>query len=128
NDNTVRVWALASAEADSDPYRTLRGHGGWVRFAAFSSDGTSIVSAGYDQQVKWWRVDDYAEYLTLDDHEDAVLDATYSPDGTRVMTVGRDERAIVWDARTGDLLQVLEEGHDFLASSVAFFPPGVPRV
>ncbi len=34
----------------------FRGHGGWVRSAAFSSDGTSVVTASVDETARVWEV------------------------------------------------------------------------
>jgi WD40 repeat protein/serine/threonine protein kinase len=51
------------------------------------------------------------------------LDMDVSADGTRIALVGRDRGVHVFDAETGERLQVLE-GHEERASRVAFSPSG----
>jgi WD40 repeat protein len=127
HDNTVRVWNLWTDDPQPAPHRVLRGHGGWVRSAEFHPQDGHVVSGGFDGQVKFWDVENYAEYLKLDEHTDGVLTLSYSPDGSKLITADREGRALIWDAHTGQLLQELKEGHDWLASTVAFFPPGDDR-
>jgi len=46
----VRVWDTQTDSLQS----TLRGHGGTVQVAAFNSDGSKIVTGGYDGTVRLW--------------------------------------------------------------------------
>jgi WD40 repeat protein/serine/threonine protein kinase len=134
HDNTVRVWELEGdrSQANSDEHQTasstvLRGHGGWVRSAIFHPVDGQVVSGGFDQQIKFWDVEHYAENLVLEDKNAPLLTLAYSPDGSRIVTAGRDKRAIIWDARTGQMISELEEGHEHLTSALSFFPPGDGR-
>ena len=62
-----------------------------VRSAAFSPDGTRVVTASIDETARVW---DAATGKPLGEpmrHEGGVDSAAFSPDGTRVVTaVGRD--------------------------------------
>jgi hypothetical protein len=124
NDNTLRIWNLASGESVA-----LRGHGGRVRGVAYAPSGAQVASAAQDGQVRLWDVAGYTESRVLhtralDGHDDAVLSARFSPDGERVVTASRDRTARVWDAATGETLATLREGHRFLASSAVWFDNG----
>jgi WD40 repeat protein/predicted Ser/Thr protein kinase len=53
NDNTVRVWSLAS----DDPPIVLSGHDAGITSLAVTPDGERIVSASSDGTAKLWRLD-----------------------------------------------------------------------
>jgi WD40 repeat protein len=75
-------------------------HDNSVRSPHFSSDGTRLVTAGFDKQARIWDARTGDLLLSLP-HPDAVNRATFSPDDTTVLTGGVDGTTIVWDARTG---------------------------
>lgn len=136
HDNTMKVWAARDGDADTHfvpagtLLKTLRGHSGQVRGAAFSPrDRNFVVSGGYDHQVRLWNVANYAEDLAipgqfLRGHGDAVLAASFSPEGDFVVTASRDRTAKTWNAETGAEVRNFREGHLYLASNGAFFPDG----
>ncbi|MCH2113646.1 MAG: protein kinase [Pirellulales bacterium] len=124
-DNVIRVWHLAT----SQEIAVLRGHASHVRDCDYSPDGRLLLSAGRDQQIKLWQPAEYGEALVLggaenSDQKDAVLAARFSRDGSRIVTASRDRTATLWDAASQQRLQHFSEGHDFLASSSAFFANG----
>src|SRR5262249_29433182 len=58
---TVRLWSLADGNS-----RVLEGHTQNVNGVAFTPDGKSLVSVGYDLAVRIWRLADGAsEIVTL---------------------------------------------------------------
>ena len=125
NDNSIKLWDFKSGKL----IKTLRGHAGWVNFAVFSPDGDSVLSGSHDADIKLWSIKGYEEVRVLQGrllagHEDAVLSVACSRDGKRVVTSSRDRTAKLWDVASGDLLQTFEEGHEYLASTAAFFPDG----
>ena len=71
----------------TDPVKTeyvLEGHEDLVLSAAFSPDGSQIVSGSYDNTVRVWEAASGAEPLKLKDHEDGVTSVAYSPVGRRL--------------------------------------------
>lgn len=82
--------------------------------AAFSPDGTRIVTAGNDHQVKIW---DTASGDLLDElaHPRAVTFAAFSPDGARIASACADGRARIWHGGEAWCLP-----HDDTVSHAAF--------
>jgi hypothetical protein len=124
-DNVIRVWDLASDRETT----VLRGHASHVRDCTFSPDGQFLLSAGRDQQIKLWQPATYGEALVLGGtagmaQADAVLAARFSRDGSQIVTASRDRTAALWDTKSLQRVQYYSEGHDFLASSSAFFADG----
>jgi len=108
----------------ADPQRAvLGGHGDVARFAAYSPDGTRIVSASYDKTARIWDAHTGAALAVLSGHKDRVFFAAYSPDGTRVVTASADRTARIWNAQTGAQLAVVQ-GHTGGFNSAVFSPDG----
>ncbi|KAE8446724.1 hypothetical protein EG329_011768 [Mollisiaceae sp. DMI_Dod_QoI] len=130
---------------------TLEGHTKSVSSAAFSPDGTQVVSGSRDQTVRLWdtatgallqtlkghtgpdrtvRLWDTATgalLQTLKGHTDPVSSTAFSPDGTQVVFGSRDRTVRLWDTATRALLQTLK-GHTAPVSSAAFSPDGTQVV
>ncbi len=99
------------------------GHTDTVTSAAFSPDGTRVVTASSDGTARVWDAKTGATLATLSGHTGAVHSAAFSPDGTRVVTASWDKTARVWDATTGAALATLS-GHTGGVNSAAFSPDG----
>jgi len=80
---------------------SLSGHKSVVRAAAFSPDGTRIVTASDDKTVRQWDAGAGQEIVSFQIDADSVTSAEFSPDGTRIVTSSSDNTARVWDARDG---------------------------
>ncbi len=102
---------------------TLAGHTDTVTSAAFSPDGTLVVTASNDSTAKVWDVATGNEVHTLAGHTDTVTSAAFSPDGKLVVTASDDSTAKVWDVATGNEVHTLV-GHTGAVYSVAFSPDG----
>ncbi|EAU62543.1 WD-40 repeat [Stigmatella aurantiaca DW4/3-1] len=102
----------------------LKGHENGVQSAAFSPDGSLIVTASDDQTALLWDSHSGQPLATLK-HERSVLSAAFSPDGTRIVTASDDQTARIWgwDGHSAQLLATLQ-GHENSVQSAAFSPDG----
>ena len=118
----LAVWPALLARAQTSTADQL-GHTGAVNSAAFSPDGTRIVTASNDKTARLWDAKTGAALATLSGHTDTVWSAAFSPDGTRIVTASDDNTARLWDAKTGAALATLS-GHTDTVNSAAFSPDG----
>ncbi|WP_272425602.1 nSTAND1 domain-containing NTPase [Polyangium jinanense] len=94
-----------------------------VYSAAWSPDGTRIVTVSGDKTAWVWNADGTGKPLRLDGHQDVVYSAAFSPDGTRIVTASLDKTARVWNADgTGKPLRL--DGHQDRVYSAAWSPDG----
>jgi WD40 repeat protein len=107
--------------ADDRQITTLRGHDGALGSAAFSPDGTRVVTASSDQTARIWDTATGKETV-LRGHTGRVWSAAFSPDGSRIVTASSDQTARIWDAATATELAVLRHGN--VVTSAAFSPDG----
>jgi len=102
----------------------LRGHENGVSSAAFSPDGSRIVTASWDCTARVWDASRGTEIASLRGHENWVNSAAFSPDGLRIVTASRDGTARVWDASRGTEVALLP-GHGGGVSSASYSPDGL---
>ena len=76
---------------------TLTGHTDLVNHAAFSPDGTRIVTASEDNTARIWDAITGQAIETLTGHTGLVRHAAFSPDGTRIVTASQDNTARIWE-------------------------------
>ena len=69
--------------------------------AAFSPDGTSIVTASFDGTARVWSAMTGQPLSAPLAHQWIVYSAVFNSDGTRVVTASGDGTARIWDATTG---------------------------
>ena len=74
----------------------MDGHQRPVLSAAFSPDGTRIVTASMDNTARLWDTVTGTEIMVLH-HENEVSSAAFSPDGARIVTASADKTARIWD-------------------------------
>lgn len=98
------------------PIATLEGSRS-VKLAAFSADGTRIVTAGLAPVPAYpehhvadvWNAATGARLATLSGHKAEISELVFTPDGHRVITGSEKDRTIrIWDATGGQLLSVLD--------------------
>ena len=94
-----------------------------VRSAAFSPDGSRIVTASGNHTARVWETATGKEIGVLRGHEGDVYSAAFSPDGKRIVTASGDHTARIWETATGREIAVFRR-HDGDVYSAAFSPDG----
>lgn len=102
--------ALDAAILQQRERRIFRGHEGAIWTAAFSPDGTQIVTGSRDGTARVWDAVTGKALTVLRGHSGLIRSVVFSPEGTTVLTGGEDETARIWDASTGRQLALLR-GH-----------------
>ena len=101
----------------------LSGHAARVDRAAFSPDGTRIVTASADGAARLWNAANGRSLALLGDHESAVKHAAFSPDGRLVVTASASPEVRLWSVDEGQAVHVLN-GHRAWVNHVAFDAQG----
>jgi len=99
---SVRIWNTRSGAEQVG----LQRHLGPISCAAFSPDGTLVVTGGYDGEAHIWNAADGTHVRSLVDAEGVchlgwVFDLCFSPDGAWIVSAGQDGRARLWSTETG---------------------------
>ena len=95
---------------DRPAIAVLSGHEGSVNSAAFSPDGSRIVTALGQDRAGLGRRHRHGD-RDLKRPRGPVNSAAFSPDGSRIVTASCDNTARVWDAATGNAIATLS-GHE----------------
>src|SRR5439155_14453864 len=93
--------------------RTLNGHRGNVRVVAFSPDGRTLLSGGFENTLRLWRVEDGTMLRDFRGHQGWIAGVSFNSQGSRFVSVGYDGTWRLWDTNTGRLLitTVVRNGH-----------------
>jgi len=108
--------------ADGKPTK-FAGHESWVRAIAFSQDGQTVVTGGYDGRLIWWpaTAPQPEPIRKVDAHAGWIRALAVSPDGKILVSVGNDLHVKLWDMAEGKPIRDLA-GHASHIYNVAFHP------
>ncbi len=101
---SMTVWDAVTGQVDRQ-FKDLPGH---VHAAAFSPDGTRLITGLSDSTSILWDVETAAQLQILRGHRSDVRCATFTSNGQEIVTGGDDHRLIVWDAETGQLVRSID--------------------
>ena len=97
-DGRLQIWDANTGKSIGKP---LEGHKGGVRHAAFSPDGTQIVSAGVDGTVRLWDADAFKQLDAPVMSHPNVNVVAFSPDGTQIASGDDFGTVRLWNANAG---------------------------
>ena len=89
----------------------------------FSPDGTTLVSANYDNDVRIWKTQSGELVRKIEDLTGAMFAAEFTPDGKQLVMGGLDETVYIWDAKTYALHRTLK-GQGETIAALAISPDG----
>lgn len=95
-DKILRIWTLAKGEHIELPRRV-----GGYHSAAFSPDGSRLVTTNWDRELILWSTRPYRIIRPLPGHLGPVLGLAFTPDGKSLVSGGFDRQLMVWDVASG---------------------------
>ena len=101
----------------------LKGADAWVRGIAFSPDGKTMLTGGYDGRLLWWPLEGEKPERTVEAHTGWIMSVAISPDGKQIATTGNDKLVKIWNFTDGKLLHTLK-GHESVVYNAVFHPQG----
>ena len=120
----VRIYkASAGALPTAPPALTIAAHKDAILDLAFSPDGKTLATCGYDRLIKLWNTETGQLVRELKDHSDAVYGVAFSPDGALLASGSADRAVKVWQVADGKRLYTLSDSTDWIYS-VAWSPNG----
>jgi WD40 repeat protein len=120
----VRLYRVSPDSVPSgEPFKRIEAHRDLILDLAFSPDGKTLASCGYDRLIKLWDSAKGEEIRQLKDHSDAVYSVSFNADGTLLASGSADRAVKVWDVASGKRLYTLGESTDWVYT-VAWNPAG----
>lgn len=111
------------SQLPSTPLASFTGHKDAVYAMAFSPDGKTLATAGYDRLIHLWDISLVetkssqpitTPKLTLKDHSDTIYGLSFHPDGQLLASAGADRAVKVWEIATGKRLYTLGDPTDWV--------------
>ena len=117
------VPASTEGQDPPKPLATLRGHTAALSAAAFSADGSLLVTGSDDHSLRIWDGKTGQPLRQIEGHRDSIRAVTFSPDGRRLLSGGADRSARLFDAVQASPLHVFG-GQVGSVRTVLFSPDG----
>src|SRR5262249_44886796 len=86
---------------------TLEGHTDPVYSVAWSPDGQTLATAGFDNTVRLWDAATRKEIRKFEGHSKLVLAIAIAPKGQRILSGSLDNTAKIWDYPATEPLKTL---------------------
>ncbi|MGC8490123.1 MAG: KGGVGR-motif variant AAA ATPase [Syntrophobacteraceae bacterium] len=113
---------ISDGHSSHRPFPNKALHTGPVVSAAFSPDGTKVMTAG-SGIVRIWGATSGRELIAFENYDEWVGCAAFSPDGKLVAMAGSNGISCIRDAETGVEIFALR-GHEDIVASIAFSSDG----
>ena len=119
-DRAIIRWELAGGKKT-----VFKAHDSWAGGLAFSPDGQTLVSAGYDDTLIWWPVaaEKPEPIRKVKAHVGWIRSVAVSPDGKLLASAGNDRIVKLWNLADGQPVRELP-GHELDVFSTLFHPGG----
>ncbi|MHC5543300.1 WD40 repeat domain-containing protein, partial [Singulisphaera rosea] len=120
---TLATTGIALAQQAATLVGTLDGHSDPVYTIAWSPDGKTLVTGGFDNTVRLWDAATRKELKKFEGHTNLVLTVAPSPDGKRILSGSLDKTAKVWQVPGAGASKELT-GHSAAVHALAVKPDG----
>ncbi|MCI0334505.1 MAG: protein kinase [Planctomycetes bacterium] len=97
--HTSQLWDVPTGKSRGKPLRHDAGLEG-IMAAAFSPDGRTVVTGGYDHDVQLWNAQTGEPIGDAFQHSGVVNTVTFGHDGRTMISGSADQTARLWDAHT----------------------------
>lgn len=119
---TQDIAAIAHVNTITEPIRTFSKHAAEITDIAFSPDGQTLASVGYDETIRLWNTTIGKPLNNLKKPPQKTFSVAFAPNG-KTMAVGDDKSITLWEFNTGKLLHQLRK-HSNNVKAIAFSPDG----
>lgn len=121
----MQLWDIETENPLSDAFTA---HSATIFALKISPDGTQLASAGDDQKIVIWSLDDlqndiFDNFVPLEGHSDGIFDVAWHPTLPLIASGSRDNTIRLWDLDTVETIRILE-GHTDDIEVVVFDPFG----
>jgi WD40 repeat protein/uncharacterized caspase-like protein len=126
----LAAFVLPTAKADAQERARIEvvpqlAHSGRVQAAAFTRDGTLLLTGSSDGTLKLWDIGATRLVRTFAGHKRDVTVVALSADGSRALSGSEDKTVRLWEVATGRLIRTIYAHLDaYSVASVAFSPDG----